>query len=305
MRKVYVCRSVTRQLKPGDILIFYLSQSAQLTCSQCATSIGIVEKTERATSLIDLMRSVGRRSVYSQQDLTAMGASARSPVLVIDFLRAFGAAVDRARASGRLRQAQGRLGVRLLGPRMSPVIFVAGVSGVGKSRLLRAWVTSRPDAHVLSAGGIIGAARQRNDPEFLRSLSSEELTRSQQLLAGGFRQLRPTLKAGLILLDGHVLIEQPGGNLYEIPTQTFRELGVSGVLHLENEVTTIQTRRTGDTQRTRPLRSIQELQAYQQASRGRAQRMADELGVWIRVLSSDDAGGLAQASSSARCPAGP
>jgi hypothetical protein len=86
IRKVYLCRAATRQLKPGDIVVFYLSQSAQLTRSQSATSIGIVEQTAVATSLVDLMRSVGRRSVYSQQDLIEWRASVRSPVLVIDFL---------------------------------------------------------------------------------------------------------------------------------------------------------------------------------------------------------------------------
>lgn len=86
IRKVYVCRSPTRLLKPGDVLLFYLSKSADLHRSQCATSVGIVEQTLLASSLNDLMRSVGRRSVYSRQELTAMSMKGRSPVLVIDFL---------------------------------------------------------------------------------------------------------------------------------------------------------------------------------------------------------------------------
>jgi ribosomal protein S18 acetylase RimI-like enzyme len=86
IRKVYVCRAATRQLTAGDILLFYLSKSDQLTRSQCITSVGVVEKTQLASSVTDLMRCVGRRSVYSQRDLIVMNPQLKSPVLVIDFL---------------------------------------------------------------------------------------------------------------------------------------------------------------------------------------------------------------------------
>lgn len=85
IRKVYVCRAQTRQLKPGAVLLFYLSK-CEMNRSQHATSVGVVEKTQLAASLMDLMRAVGRRSVYSQQDLAAMAPREASPVLVIDFL---------------------------------------------------------------------------------------------------------------------------------------------------------------------------------------------------------------------------
>jgi ribosomal protein S18 acetylase RimI-like enzyme len=86
IRKVYVCRAPIRQLQPGDLLLFYLSKSDDLVRSQAVTSIGIVEATQLATSINDLLRSVGRRSVYSHRDLNSMNPSAGSPVLVIDFL---------------------------------------------------------------------------------------------------------------------------------------------------------------------------------------------------------------------------
>ena len=86
IRKVYVCRAPTRQLRPGDVLLFYLSKSERLLRSQSVTSIGVVENVELATSADDLMRRVGRRSVYSRDDLLAMNPSDSSAVLVIDFL---------------------------------------------------------------------------------------------------------------------------------------------------------------------------------------------------------------------------
>jgi ribosomal protein S18 acetylase RimI-like enzyme len=86
IRKVYVCRAATRQLKAGDLLLFYLSKSADLTRSQTVTSVGVVERVELASSANDLMRCVGRRSVYSRDALVRMLPTPAHPVVVIDFL---------------------------------------------------------------------------------------------------------------------------------------------------------------------------------------------------------------------------
>lgn len=86
IRKVYVCRAATRQLRAGDVLLFYLSKSEGLLRSQSVTSIGVVENVELAASANDLMRCVGRRSVYTRDDLIRMNPSDSSVILVIDFL---------------------------------------------------------------------------------------------------------------------------------------------------------------------------------------------------------------------------
>jgi ribosomal protein S18 acetylase RimI-like enzyme len=86
IRKVYICRSPTRTLMPGDILLFYMSKSEDFARSQCVTSIGVVERCQLASNGIELSQFVGRRSVYSQDNLNALNATPESPVLVIDFL---------------------------------------------------------------------------------------------------------------------------------------------------------------------------------------------------------------------------
>jgi len=86
IRKVYICRSATRTLDAGDVVLFYLSKCADLKRSQSVTTIGIVEQAQLATTATDLIRKVGRRSVYSRETLEAMNPTAQSPVLVIDFL---------------------------------------------------------------------------------------------------------------------------------------------------------------------------------------------------------------------------
>jgi hypothetical protein len=86
IRKVYVCRSPTRTLRTGDVLLFYLSKYPSLVRSQTITTIGIVEDAQLAETIGELQRLVGRRSVYPNKDLEAWDPNPASPVLVIDFL---------------------------------------------------------------------------------------------------------------------------------------------------------------------------------------------------------------------------
>ena len=44
IRKVYLCRAQAKGLKPGDILLFYLSRDERLAASQSLTTVGIVEQ---------------------------------------------------------------------------------------------------------------------------------------------------------------------------------------------------------------------------------------------------------------------
>jgi ribosomal protein S18 acetylase RimI-like enzyme len=86
IRKVYICRSPTRTLIPGAVLLFYMSKSPDYRRSQSITSVGVVERVEFASAVDQLMRLVGRRSVYSEEDLKAMAPSDASSVLVVEFL---------------------------------------------------------------------------------------------------------------------------------------------------------------------------------------------------------------------------
>ncbi len=88
IRKVYLCRAQARALKAGDILLFYLSQDKRLDASQSITTVGIVEQWGESKSPEELIRMTAKRSVFSQNELTAMQNERTSPVKVIDFLLA-------------------------------------------------------------------------------------------------------------------------------------------------------------------------------------------------------------------------
>jgi predicted GNAT family N-acyltransferase len=86
IRKVYLCRAMTQQLRAGSIVLFYRSSSPGYRASQSITSVGVVEDMNHAMSLDDLVRLTGKRSVYSEEKLAAFKATADRPVKVIDFL---------------------------------------------------------------------------------------------------------------------------------------------------------------------------------------------------------------------------
>ena len=86
IRKVYLCRAPSTQLRPGSVLLFYRSRSRGYLASQCVTSIGIVEAVSSAENLKDLVRITAKRSVYSEAQLEAFDATTDRPVKVIDFL---------------------------------------------------------------------------------------------------------------------------------------------------------------------------------------------------------------------------
>lgn len=88
IRKVYLCRSKITRLRPGSIVLFYMSKGEGFALSQSITTVGVVEQVRQATSGEDLLRWTGKRSVFSEVDLHEWSPTTASPVKVIDFLLA-------------------------------------------------------------------------------------------------------------------------------------------------------------------------------------------------------------------------
>jgi hypothetical protein len=88
IRKVYLCRAKTTRLRPGDLLLFYMSKDDRYAASQSITTVGVVEQVIDVTTLDDLIRHTAKRSVFSADDLSGMNPSVNSAVKTIDFLLA-------------------------------------------------------------------------------------------------------------------------------------------------------------------------------------------------------------------------
>ncbi len=67
IKKAYLCHSATRQLKPGDNLLFYRSED-----DKAITAVGIVEEFIVSSSADEIAQYVSTRTVYSYDDIKAM-----------------------------------------------------------------------------------------------------------------------------------------------------------------------------------------------------------------------------------------
>lgn len=86
IRKVYLCRAKTTMIRPGDVLLFYMSKDESYAATQSITTIGIAEQVINVSTTDDLVRHTAKRSVFSADDLATMNPRPSSPIKVIDFL---------------------------------------------------------------------------------------------------------------------------------------------------------------------------------------------------------------------------
>ena len=162
------------------------------------------------------------------------------------------------------------------------VVALVGVSGVGKSRALAHARTSGEFEH-LQASTLIRAERERRRQSAIGhdALREANIDDNQALLVEGFRHAAP--EAGLVILDGHTIIDTPDG-LVEIEPNVFRMLEVSRFVVLTDGPEEIYRRRFADPERKRPVRSVDELREQQERSVIVAYRAALELGVPMVIL---------------------
>lgn len=78
LRKAYLCNSTTKQIEPGDAILFYRSGL------QIVSVVGVVEETRRTSSPDEVLNLVGGRTVYGRSDIAQL-ASHSSQVLVVLF----------------------------------------------------------------------------------------------------------------------------------------------------------------------------------------------------------------------------
>jgi adenylate kinase len=178
------------------------------------------------------------------------------------------------------------------------IVALVGISGVGKSTLLKAVADSVQFQH-LQASALIKEAREANTRY---SVSSDDLGRAdisdnQALLVRGFENARsPNMP--LIVIDGHTVIDTPGG-LIRIEPPVFAALGVTQFIFLADDPQAISLRREKDQSRTRPKRSPEELEEYQTQALLNAFAAARHLDVPLSVFTISQVDGIRAALEAA------
>jgi adenylate kinase len=156
------------------------------------------------------------------------------------------------------------------------------------------FVVGRSDFVAVRASQVIGEARQNSDPTFLRRLSTNELSRSQELLVTGLSQLWTKYTDSSIILDAHAIIDGDS-QAFEVPRSVFVKLAPKVIIHIFDAPERIFQRRLNDRGRNRPIRSIQELRAQQGRSLELAEEHAKAVDCPFRQVSAGDDAGFCRA----------
>lgn len=163
------------------------------------------------------------------------------------------------------------------------VVALVGLSGVGKSTLLRHIAADIEFTH-LEASQLIKSELQLQ----MKSRTSEELRKgniagNQHLLISGFQRAVGT-RPGPFVVDGHVLIDTDTG-IVEIASSVFEALGVELFCFVQAAPEQIVEQRLADAQRSRPNRTADEIAAQQDLGLIVCGRIARRLGVPAIIIS--------------------
>lgn len=159
---------------------------------------------------------------------------------------------------------------------MSNRVAVLGLSGVGKSTLIKQVQLSTPAIH-LQASTLIKSeqefrSQRSEDSEALRT---GDVLDNQGLLIAAFH--RATKDVNLpIIFDGHSIIDGRDG-LIAVPSSVFREFGLNAIYFLGADPEAIAERRRNDVDRDRPFRDVETLKKQQELAMSEAKRIATDV----------------------------
>lgn len=78
LRKAYLCNSNTTQLAAGDAVLFYRSG-----VHQTVTAVGVIERIVRSGDPVEIINFVGRRTVYTPEEIVGMCRSVRGVLAIL------------------------------------------------------------------------------------------------------------------------------------------------------------------------------------------------------------------------------
>lgn len=182
------------------------------------------------------------------------------------------------------------------------IVALVGISGVGKSTLLKA-ASDRVQFQHLQASALIKAGKEAITASTIAAddLRRADINDNQALLVHGFNNARSP-DAPLIVLDGHTVIDTPSG-LVRIEPRVFAALGVTQFIFLADDPAAISIRRENDQSRTRPKRSPQELDDHQTQALLNTFAAARHLGVPLMVFTINQVDAVRSALEFAASPA--
>lgn len=146
------------------------------------------------------------------------------------------------------------------------LVVIAGISGVGKTVIINELMLSADRFVHFSAGALIKKQLDSIKHDELRLLGRDRILHNQYLLLAQLElELKSIAPDSYVLFDAHMIIDNDQ-ELIEIPFDFFKRLSPSLFLFIKEAPEIILQRRSGDSSRARPSRTLIELQSQQDCS---------------------------------------
>ena len=164
-----------------------------------------------------------------------------------------------------------------------------GVSGVGKSWMISNVAKNQDDFAQISASKLIKEAA--NDPlmksEALRTVGAVGIDKNQNLLVLSFNKYLSTTEKSKILFDGHSVIDTDTG-FFEIDVTVIQSIAPSTIIFVWDDPNKILIRRTRDSSRVRPVRTVEEIENYQSIALNVCKKYSTKLNIPLIKIRSGD-----------------
>lgn len=168
------------------------------------------------------------------------------------------------------------------------VIAVFGISGVGKTTLIKRFLEAHSQFSHLQAGTLIKRALQNIPRDQLRITTPEQIIENQYSLVEEFWKDIEAHQRSSIIFDGHSIIYNDQ-RVIEIPVEIINALKPQKIIFVEDDPERILKRRNSDTSRKRNQNlSFIDIQRHQEIARNQAQLYASEIGIKFYVIKSGE-----------------
>lgn len=165
------------------------------------------------------------------------------------------------------------------------LIFVIGLSGVGKTSMIQRFVEENPDYLHLEASKLIKQATGIQVSEKIRLLAKNKIIKNQYILVEELSRYKNSFDK--IILDGHLLINN-NQELIPIPLDTIRKISPNSMILVEGNANDILLHRKNDLYKTRPNQLLVEIEEEQLELRKIAVKYCNELNIKLDTINFED-----------------
>lgn len=142
------------------------------------------------------------------------------------------------------------------------IVTVFGISGVGKTTLIKDFIKNSEGWSHIQAGSLIKSVCSDMERDKLRLSGKELILSNQKLMVTAFWEQIKSENLSKVIFDGHSIIDM-GEELLAIPIEVIEALKPTKIVFVKNDPSLILNRRLNDSSRDRPVLAEEDIIRHQ------------------------------------------